>query len=146
MVKRNLLKSFNIWPPLKLYCATGFEMIMEIIGSWRHFFKFHFYIEIYLQWVVCAQTPQVQSRLTESVRTTFTLSPSHGLFPSETPAGMPTRNKRFSSRNFSVPLEINNGKNITENTHTSRERVGLNLKHFIYVFYYTWELQNLCIP
>ena len=71
--------------------------------------------------MVCAQAPQVQSRLTESVHTTFTLSPSHGLFPTETPAGMPTRNKRFSSRNYSVPLEINNGKNITENTHTSKE-------------------------
>ena len=45
--------------------------------------------------------------------------------------------KRFPSRNYSVPLEINNGKNITENIHTSRERVGLNPKRFIYILYYT---------
>jgi hypothetical protein len=33
-------------------------MIIEIIVTWRHFSKFHCYVEIYLQWVVCAQAPQ----------------------------------------------------------------------------------------
>ena len=135
MFKRNLLKSFNISPPLKLYCATRFKLLWNLLLPGDTFPNSIIMLKYtYNEWSVL-RLLKVQSRLTKSVCNSF--SPSHGLFPSETPAGMPTRNKRFSSRNFSVPLEINNGKNITENTHTSRERVGLNLKHFIYVFYYT---------
>ena len=128
----------------KLYCATGFEMTMKLIVPWRHFSKFDYYVEIYLQWVVCAQTPQSPIQVDKvnlQLILTFTW------FVSLCDTCRDT--KRFPNRNYSVPLEISNGKNITENihkgmhiqaqlhTHQPHRGGEVKFKHFIYAFNYT---------
>lgn len=71
--------------------------------------------------MVCAETPQSPIQV-DKVNLHHILILIFTWFPSMTPAGMASRNKRFPSRNYSVILEITNGKNITEDTHTSKQR------------------------